>query len=95
MGKTESIIVDSMDNCLVCGSPYTECHHVFYGTANRKLSDQYGLVIPLCQEHHRGQTGIHFNKEFDTAMKELAQRKFEELYGNREAFRTIFGKSYL
>lgn len=95
MGKTESIIVDCMDSCFVCGSPHTEVHHIIYGTANRKLSDQYGLVIPLCHEHHRGQTGIHFNKEFDLAMKELAQRKFEERYGNRESFRTIFGKSFL
>ena len=79
----------------MCGSPYVEIHHVIYGTANRKNSDAYGLIIPLCPEHHRGQTGIHFNKDFDIAMKELAQKKFEERYGNREAFRTIFGKSYL
>lgn len=95
MAKVKSIIVDSMDNCLVCASPYTEIHHCVHGTANRKLSDKYGLVVPLCAEHHRGQTGVHHNRDFDLAMKELAQRKFEEQIGSRETFRDIFGKSYL
>lgn len=55
MGKKQkSIIVDCMDNCFVCSSPYVEVHHIMYGTANRKLSDKYGLIVPLCQEHHRG-----------------------------------------
>lgn len=95
MAKTKSIIVDCMDNCFVCASPYVEVHHVIYGRGRRKISDAYGLVIPLCPEHHRGQTGVHFNPDFDMAMKQLAQRKFEERFGNREAFRMAFGKSYL
>ena len=85
----------NMDNCMVCGSPYVQIHHVIYGTANRKQSDKYGLVVPLCQEHHTGQTGVHFNKKFDLFLKKEAQRKYEQKYGNREDFRRIFGKSYL
>lgn len=95
MGKTKSIVVDCMDNCFVCGSPYVETHHMIHGISNRKWSDKYGLVIPLCVEHHRGQTGVHNNRELDLAIIELAQRKFEEKCGNREMFRSIFGKSYL
>lgn len=95
MGKTKSIIVDCMENCFICGSPYVEVHHMIYGRGRRELSDRYGLVIPLCYEHHRGQTGVHFNPDFSLAMKQLAQRKYEERFGNRESFRTIFGKSYL
>ena len=85
----------NMDNCMVCGSPYVQIHHVIYGTANRKLSDKYGLVVPLCQEHHTGQTGVHFNKKLDLFLKKEGQRKFEQEYGNGKDFRTIFGKSYL
>ena len=85
----------NMDNCMVCGSPYVQIHHVIYGTANRKQSDKYGLVVPLCQEHHTGQTGIHFNKKFDLFLKKEAQRKFEKEYGNGKDFKAIFGKSYL
>ena len=93
MGK--SIIVDSMDNCFVCGSPYTEVHHVIYGTANRKLSDKYGLIVPLCHEHHRGQTGVHFNRDFDISLKKLAQDKFNSVYGANKSFLDVFGKSFL
>jgi hypothetical protein len=95
MAKQKSIIVDCMDNCFVCGSPYVEIHHVIYGTANRKLSDMYGLVVPLCHEHHTGQTGVHFNRDFDLYLKKLAQRKFEAVYGANKGFREVFGKSYL
>lgn len=93
MGK--SIIVDSMDNCFVCGSPYTEVHHCIYGNANRKLSDKYGLIVPLCHEHHRGQTGVHFNRDFDISLKKLAQEKFEAKFGARNEFIKVFGKSYI
>ena len=91
----KSIIVNCMDNCFVCGSPYTEIHHVIYGTANRKLSDKYGLVVPLCHEHHRGQTGVHFNRDFDTSLKKLAQEKFNAVYGANKSFLEVFGKNYL
>lgn len=91
----KSIIVNCMDNCFVCGSPYTEVHHVIYGTANRKLSDKYGLIVPLCHEHHRGRTGVHFNRDFDISLKKLAQEKFEWEYGATKSFLEVFGKNYL
>ena len=84
-----------MDNCFVCGSPYTEVHHVIYGTANRKLSDKYGLIVPLCHEHHRGQTGVHLNRDFDISLKKLAQEKFNTVYGANKSFLGVFGKNYL
>lgn len=95
MGKVKSIMGFDMHNCIVCSSPYVQVHHCIYGTANRKLSDKYGLVVPLCQEHHTGQTGVHFRKEFDEQLKMMAQEKFEEVHGTREDFIRIFGKSYL
>lgn len=95
MGKSKSIIVDCMDNCFVCGSPYVEVHHVMYGSANRKLSDRYKLVVPLCPEHHRGNTGVHFKRDFDVSLKRLAQEKFEAVYGANTSFQEVFGKYYL
>lgn len=95
MAKTKSILVDCMDYCLICGSPYVEVHHVMYGTANRKLSDKYGLVVPLCQEHHRGSSGVHFRRSLDLQLKKLAQEKFNDLYGANTSFKEVFGKNYL
>lgn len=76
----KSIIQDEKV-CLVCGSTNTVIHHCFFGTANRKLSEKYGLKVYLCPKHHNmSDEGVHFNKELDTQIKELAREKFEETY---------------
>lgn len=68
---------------------------VFYGTANRKLSEKYGCWIYLCAYHHNfSDEGIHFNKELDLKIKKLCQEEFEK-NGSREEFMRIFGKNYL
>lgn len=95
MAKTESVLFDDDDHCYVCGSPNVECHHVLYGVRNRSIADDYGYVIYLCHEHHRGQTGAHFNLPFNLYLKKKAQMHFENNHGTREDFIRIFGKSYL
>ena len=90
----QSILVGSMDYCIVCGRPHPHKHHVF-GASNRKWSEKYGLTVPLCYEHHNGSdAGVHFDKVLDTALKVMAQRKFEETYP-KENFMQIFGRNYL
>ena len=84
-----------MEHCFVCESPYVQVHHILYGTANRKISDKLGYVAPLCQEHHTGSTGVHFNKALDLHLKKLAQEHFEANLGTRSEFISTFGKSYL
>jgi hypothetical protein len=87
--------------CELCGtSRNLEEHHVFHGTANRKLSEKYGLKMWLCQKHHTGdETGnkeaIHFNKGMDLFYKKKYQQKFEREHGTREDFIKIFGRNYL
>ena len=87
-------IIQSKHECLICGDTYhLNLHHVIYGTANRKLSDQYGLTCYLCNYHHTGKAGIHFNKEMDDKLKKFAQEKFEEVYKDKN-FIEIFGRNY-
>lgn len=94
MGKKSCLTESNV--CLVCGSPYIEIHHVFFGTANRRLSDRYGYVVPLCPTHHReGAYSAHKSRELDMEYKCMAQRHFEEHNGSREDFIRIFGRSYL
>jgi len=70
-------------------------HEVFYGTANRKLSKEYGLWVWLKPSwHNMSNNGVHFNKELDLSLKRYAQKKFEEKY-SRDEFIKIFGKNYL
>ena len=89
-------IIQSKKECYVCKTTFNlQDHHIIYGTSNRKQSEKYGLKVWLCQEHHTGSTGVHFNKPLDSNLKKLAQEHFEAKYGTREHFRTVFGKSYL
>ena len=89
-------ILQNKKQCIICHNCNIEEHHVFFGTANRKFSEKYGLKVYLCPEHHRGTKGVHGRdgKTLDTYLKELAQSKFEEKE-SREKFRQIFGISYL
>ena len=89
-------IIQKECECLVCRTTYNlHKHHCFFGKANRKQSEKYGLTVFLCARHHNmSNAGVHFNKELDDKIKELAQRKFEETH-TREEFRAIFGKSWL
>lgn len=96
MGKEiKSAIIRDMTRCIVCGSPYIQVHHV-YGASNRKISDRYGYIVPLCMSHHTaGPSSVHFNRDFDLRLKKLAQKHFEAQNGTRDEFIRIFGRNYL
>jgi hypothetical protein len=89
-----SILQEDTDYCFICGRYGTEIHHIFFGTANRKLSDKYGLVVGLCYYHHRGNNGVHHNRELDLKLKRMAQKRFTETYQNTD-FLAVFGRNYL
>lgn len=89
-------ILQESKQCWVCGKTYDLAeHHVFEGTARRKQSEKYGMKIWLCHYHHNmSDEGIHFNKELDIEVKQMAQRKFEETH-TRSEWRQAFNKSWL
>lgn len=89
-------IIQENKECWVCGTTQDiHEHHILYGTANRRLSEKYGLKVWLCGKHHNlSNEGVHFNKELDRSLKVLAQKRFEEEYPN-ESFLRIFGRNYI
>ena len=100
----KSIIPQEQGTCFLCeafqehNSNILHEHHIFEG-CRRKKSEQYGLKVNLCMTHHTGdingnKKAVHFNKEYDLMLKEMAQRVFEETH-TREEFRKEFGKSWL
>lgn len=96
--KRYSIITNNLDKCVECGRNNVELHEVFFGTANRKLSIQDGLVIPLCKaEHHCGNLiGIHKDIDLNKKWKKIAQKKWMEYYNkNIDDFIKRYGQSYL
>lgn len=89
-------IIQKEKRCYVCGTTYgLHEHHCFYGSSNRKQSEKHGLKVWLCGiDHNLSNKGVHFNKELDIELKQLAQRKFEETH-TRQEFMQIFGKNWL
>lgn len=74
---------------------YVEEHHCLNGTANRRLSTRYGLMIYVCPEHHtQGKNAIHNDASTMLMVKQDAQKAFEDSFPDLD-FRAIFGKNYL
>ena len=93
----KSIMTDDLKRCYVCGCTQgIEVHHIIHGTANRKLSDKYGLVVGLCYQHHRGDFGVHGKngQPLNLKLKIKAQETFTEVFPDL-SFREIFGKNYI
>lgn len=99
-------IMDTEDGkCYLCGRiTGTETHHIFSGTANRKLSDADGLTVELCHLcHYR----VHNGKQAPMLRYMLhleGQTRYEEHYGPdlqaqgidpHEHFRRRYGRNYL
>lgn len=84
-------IIQKNKECYFCFNPTVDEHHIFGGTANRKLSEEYGLKVYLCRECHRN---AHNNNECNLYLKTIGQRIFEKEH-TRDEFRKIFGKSYI
>ena len=68
-------------------------HEIFYGDAYRWKSIKYSLWVNLCRHCH---DKVHFGKDhsLDLKLKELGQRKFEEIYGH-DKFKEEFDKNWL
>lgn len=93
----KSIIQDTKE-CYVTGSTYNlHEHHIFCGTGLRRLSEKYGLKIWLRADfHNMSDYGIHFDKNFDLDIKQMAQQVAMEHYGwTIEDFIKIFGRNFL
>lgn len=101
----DSIIIN-MDYAaydIIDGTPCVERHHIFGGAANRKLSDEDGLWVPLTKEHHTGNMSAHKNKEMKALLHIIGQLAYEKhlvAEGKsesmaRELFKKRYGRSYL
>ena len=95
-------IIQTEKECYLCRYLYDfentrnlHDHHIFFGTANRKLSEKYGLKVYLCINHHtEGLGAVHKNIDYDYILKKIAQKKFEETHTRKE-FMHIFGRNFL
>lgn len=90
-------IIQKNKECYVCATTFNlHSHHILFGVANRKKSEQYGLKVWLCAYHHNmSNESVHQDRELDLHLKRLAQEHYEARYGAREKFISEFGRNYL
>ena len=90
-------IISNKRRRIICGMTYgLHKHHVFAGHGRRKISEREGCWCYLCARHHNASdAGVHFNRQFDLALKEYTQGRWEQEKGNREQFIKLFGKNYI
>lgn len=94
---TESLISNEQ-KCYICGTTRSlERHHVFYGTARRKISEDQGCWVWLCKRHHTGSNfAVHKDFDVDDALKKLCQKKWQcKNQKTTQDFIDLFGKNYL
>jgi len=88
-------IIQTEKRCYLCDrKTYLERHHIFGGTANRKLSEKYGLWVWLCHDCHTGQDGAQYDKDKNRLLKMDAQMAFEQTH-SREEWMRIIRKNYI
>lgn len=103
MKKSIMQTTDQRNRCYLCYHMYgiewtaraLEEHHVMFGTADRKISDDYGLTVMLCPEHHRtGEQAVHRSRMTNMLLRAMAQEAFEKEYSH-EKWMELFGRNYL
>ena len=61
MKRLKSVFTEDMDHCYFTGAAPVERHHIF-GGANRKLSEEYGFVVPLRPDLHPNGAGATWSE---------------------------------
>lgn len=82
--KTQSILTDYNNVCAICGKPATAEHHLIFGNALRKLAEEDGVKIPICDTCHTKSimiiSRIHDNTTAEHLSKMLGQMAWERHY---------------
>ena len=89
-------ILQEEKECYITKRKYVVLHkHHIYGGPNRHISEHNGFWVWLIPEYHNmSDEGVHFVKEFDLALKQECQLKYEQTH-TREEFIELIGRSYL
>lgn len=74
-----------------------DCHHIYFGTGNRRISDENGFWVWLRHDMHIQNSNNHTphnDRDVDLTLKRECQKKFEETH-SREEFMELVGRNYL
>ena len=89
-------ILQNEKKCFLCDTTYDlHDHHIFFGSANRKISEANGFKVWLCAYHpNMSDYSVHHNRKLDLLVKKVCQRKYEKTH-DRDEFIKLIGRSYL
>lgn len=84
------------EGCCICGTYSVHLHHVFFGSANRRVSDDMGFIVKLCAAHHTGTEGVHGKNGdgLNKLLKQVMQARYEETH-TRVEWMLLIGRNYL
>ena len=89
-------LIQSERQCYICRTEIGLHLHHIYGGPNRSISDNDGCYVYLCQKHHTGPAGVHFNPKIDQTLKERCEMAWLQYYSkNIDDFIARYGKNYL
>ena len=112
MARIKSIIPQDFNTCYCRDGKCKgrlEAHHMIYGRGRRAISDREGLIVMLCQWHHKGTEGVHGKKGdgIKLYLQQIAQETWEQNFikeypyknhaeeAAREAWIRMMGANYL
>lgn len=73
--------------------PAQHLHHCLHGYGRRKLADQDGLTVNLCQKCH---SRLHDKGFYDNELEQLAERTWLKHYNKTiDDFIVRYGKNYI
>lgn len=77
----KSILTKYDRYCIICGKPTTTQHHFIEGTANRKVSERFGIKAPVCDEcHNMTKDSVHLNPKMQAMGHIIGQLAYEKRY---------------
>lgn len=98
--KHPASILQTEKECYICralgreNTSMLDKHHI-YGAANRDASEENGLWVWLCVDHHTAApNAVHRKEAVNRELKRVGQKRFERSHCRGE-FMAIFHRSYL
>jgi len=90
-------ILQNKKESYISGTTYSlEEHHIFFGNANRKISEKEGFKVWLTTEEHRGTYGVHgkYGHDLDLKLKQAAQQRYEQTHTRKDFIKLIRKKLF-
>lgn len=87
-------IIQKEEECFICKSTNNlHEHHIYHGTDKRTKSEELGLKVYLCANHHN-MVHKYPQSKYDKWLKQIGQLAYEENH-SREDFISVFKRNYI